>query len=243
MSDTGTMRAALILAAIVATLGPGDAGAQARRTPQQRLEAERRADLVLYYVSQLDGAARALPAKLRSTRLLAAIDWMRGKAHGSGAARRPRRPRTAGGPDPAWPTSRTRYMAALQRATDVLRQEPSAAAVEDVALDLEAKVAHCRRLKIGMGGTVVLRVNTRRDGVDVRNLEVQYIPKFFEFVKGGDRDQLPWRELTRREARPRPAATCSGLVSPSVPASGALLRRVDVYGQPEVVVDLPVTFP
>ena len=59
------------------------------------------------------------------------------------------------------------------------------------SLDLEAKVDHCRRLKIGMGGTVILRVNTRRDGVDVKNLEVQDIPKFFEFVKGATATSFP----------------------------------------------------
>ena len=145
MSETGTMRAVLILAAIVITLGPGDAGAQARRTPQQRLEAERRADLVLYYVSQLDGAARALPAKLSSTRLQAAIDWMRGKALAQTRLAAHDAPETPADGS-AWLTSRTSTGGAAAR-DGRAAAEPSAAAVEDVVLDLEAKVAHCRRLR------------------------------------------------------------------------------------------------
>ena len=234
------MRAVLILATIVTTLGPGDAGAQARRTPQQRLEAERRADLVLYYVSQLDGAARALPATLQSARLQAAIDWMRGKALAQS--------RLAGRDAPELPADGSglanvsdEYMAALQRATDVLRHEPSAAAVEDVVLDLEAKVAHCRRLKIGMGGTVVLRVNTRRDGVDVKNLEVQYIPKFFEFVKGATATSFPGASSPVERPVP-PGRYVLWAISPRTGERSAV-RRVDVFGQPEVVVDLAVTFP
>ena len=240
MSETGTMRAVLILAAIFATLGPGDAGAQARRTPQQRLETERRADLVLHYVSQLDGAARALPAKLRSTRLLAAIDWMRGKAQVQArlAASDVREPLA----DPSTLADVSdEYIAALRHAAEVLRQEPSAAAVEDVTLDLEAKVEHCRRLKIGMGGTVILRVNTRRDGADVRNLEVQYIPKFFEFVKGATATSFPGAS-SPVEKPVAPGRYVLWALSPSTGERTAL-RRVDVFGQPEVVVDLPVTFP
>ena len=240
MSETGTMRAVLILAAIFATLGPGDAGAQARRTPQQRLETERRADLVLHYVSQLDGAARALPAKLRSTRLLAAIDWMRGKAQVQAqlAASDVREPLA----DPSTLADVSdEYIAALRSAAEVLRQEPSAAAVEDVTLDLEAKVEHCRRLKIGMGGTVILRVNTRRDGVDVRNLEVQYIPKFFEFVKGATATSFPGAS-SPVEKPVAPGRYVLWALSPSTGERTAL-RRVDVFGQPEIVVDLPVTFP
>ena len=131
-------------------------------------------------------------------------------------------------------------MAALQRATDVLRHEPSAAAVEDVALDLEAKVAHAAG-SIGMGGTVVLRVNTRRDGVDVRNLEVQYIPKFFEFVKGATATSFPGASAPVERPVP-PGRYVLWAVSPRTGERSAL-RRVDVCGQPEVVVDLAVTFP
>ena len=239
MSETGTMRAVLILTAIFATLGPGDAAAQARRTPQQRLETERRADLVVDYVSQLDGAARALPAKLRSHPSPRGDRLDARQGAGSGAARRSRRPRAAGGPSSLADVS-DEYMAALQRATEVLRQEPSAAAVEDVALDLEAKVEHCRRLGIGMGGTVILRVNTRRDGVDVRNLEVQYIPKFFESLKGATATSFPGAS-SPVEKPVAPGRYVLWALSPSTGERTAL-RRVDVFGQPEVVVDLPVTF-
>ena len=234
------MRSVLILAAIVTLLGPGDAGAQARRTPQQRLDTERRADLVLYHVSLLDGAARALPAKLRSKQLLAAIDWMRSRAQVQAqlAGRDVREPLA----DPSSLADVSdEYLTALQRATEVLRQDPSAAAVEDVARDLEAKVEHCRRLKIGMGGTVLLRVNTRRDGVDVRNLEVQYIPKFFEFVKGATATSFPGAS-SPVEKPVAPGRYVLWAVSPSTGERSAL-RRVDVFGQPEIVVDLPVTFP
>lgn len=239
MSDTGTMRAVLILAAIVTTLGPGDAGAQARPTSQQRLEAERRADLVLYHVSRLDNAARSLPVNLRSPRLVAAVDWMRGKAQVQA--------RLAGGDAreaQAEPSSQAdvsdEYIAALQHATDVLRQEPSAAAVEAVTADLEAKVEHCRKMRIGMGGTVVLRVNTRRDGVDVRNLEVQYIPKFFEFVKGATPTSFPGAS-SPVEKRVAPGRYVLWAVSPTGARSEP--KRVDVFGQPEIVVDLLVTSP
>jgi hypothetical protein len=234
------MRAVLILAAIVTTLGPGDAGGQARRTLQQRLESERRADLVLYQVTELDGAARALPASLRSPRLLAATDWMRGKAQVQAqlAGRDVREPL----PDPSSLVDVSdEYLAALQRATEVLRQQPSAAAVEDVAGDLEAKVEHCRRLGIGMGGTVILRVNTRRDGVDVRNLEVQYLPKFFEFVKGATATSFPGAS-SPVEKPVAPGRYVLWAVSPRT-GERTGLRRVDVFGQPEVVVDLAVTFP
>ena len=115
----------------------------------------------------------------------AARRWLR---RGSPAATPPKRRRTR---IPAWLTSRTSTWrrCSARRTCCGMSRPPRRSRTS--SLDLEAKVAHCRRLKIGMGGTVVLRVNTRRDGVDVKNLEVQYIPKFFEFVKGATATSFP----------------------------------------------------
>jgi len=59
------------------------------------------------------------------------------------------------------------YTRSLDRAADLLRSalaapNPDAKTIEDVTADLEAKVEHCRKTGVGMGGQVNLVVNTVR---------------------------------------------------------------------------------
>jgi hypothetical protein len=73
------------------------------------------------------------------------------------------------------------YLRSLQRVAE-LATKGSDSEWEDVASELEAKVDHCRKLGIGMGGTVTLRVNTLRAGKPVPNLRVQALLKISERV-------------------------------------------------------------
>jgi hypothetical protein len=131
------------------------------------------------------------------------------------------------------------YARSLQLAAELIRQNPPKQALADIAADLETKVEHCQRLGIGMGGVVRVRVNTRRGGDIVRNLQVRYLLKFYEYIKGAQPGTFPQFSSPTEET-----------LSPGRywmwtfdPATGRETTRtlVKVAGQREMVVDVPVT--
>jgi len=129
------------------------------------------------------------------------------------------------------------YVRSLDRAAETLRQGPPADVVEDVTRELETKVEHCRRLGVGMGGTVSLLVNTRRRGAAVADWQVLYLLKFDEWLKTPPRT-FP-RQSTPTEARVEPGRYWIWARDPS---SGVMSERVlvEVAGASSLVVDLPV---
>jgi hypothetical protein len=124
---------------------------------------------VAQVLADLRSAVAALPADLRSDRLLQATDWL---------ANQPSRPGFTAS------DISTEYTQSLLAAAGLLRQLPVRDVVDDVTADLEAKVDHCRALGVSMGGKVTVRVNTIRAAAPVSNWRVQALPKLFERVKG-----------------------------------------------------------
>jgi hypothetical protein len=129
------------------------------------------------------------------------------------------------------------YVRTLQRAGTLLSAQPSAEMIEDVTLELETKVDHCKRLSIGMGGSVRLRVNTVRAAQIVSDWQVLYLLKFDEWLK------TPPRNF------PRVSSPTETSVEPGRywvwardPATGKTSQPVlaEVAGKPELVLDLPV---
>jgi hypothetical protein len=172
-------------------------------------------------LGDLDLAVRSLPAAGAQPRLRAAVDWLATRAQAS---------------DPS--TISREYLQSLQRAADLIRLQPAASALADVADELEAKVEHCRRLGIGMGGSVEVSVSTRQGGVAVGSWQVFYLLKIYEHVKGASATTFP-RLSTPTEARLDPGRywlwardAATGRTSPR-----ALVR---IAGQPRLQVDLPV---
>jgi len=135
------------------------------------------------------------------------------------------------------------YIRSLERAADVIgeavaKRDPAAKALEDVAADLEAKVEHCRKSGVGMGGQVNLVVNTVRSGTTVRDWNVRALLKFYEHVKGAE-----------PRAFLRASSPTAMLVEPGRywvwaldPGTGRVGQRVlvTVAGQKELLLDLPV---
>src|SRR5262249_44468059 len=118
-------------------------------------------------------SAEALPAQLRSSRLADSVGWLQnnvGKTRAENVSQE--------------------YVRSLERAAAVLAGQPSAAVVEDITREVEAKVAHCKRLGIGMGGLVGITVNTKRGGRVVGDWEVLYQLKFDEWLKTPPRNFL-----------------------------------------------------
>jgi hypothetical protein len=129
------------------------------------------------------------------------------------------------------------YVRTLQRAGTLLSNQPTAEMIEDVTRELEAKVDHCKRLSIGMGGSVRLRVNTVRAAQIVSDWQVLYLLKFDEWLK------TPPRNF------PRVSSPTETSVEPGRywvwardPATGKTSQPVlaEVAGRPELVLDLPV---
>jgi hypothetical protein len=129
------------------------------------------------------------------------------------------------------------YVRTLQRAGALLSNQPTAEMMEDVTRDLEAKVDHCQRLSIGMGGSVRLRVNTVRAARIVPDWQVLYLLKFDEWLK------TPPRNFPRMSS-PTETSVDPGRywVWARDPATGKTSQPVlaEVSGQPELVLDLPV---
>jgi hypothetical protein len=129
------------------------------------------------------------------------------------------------------------YLRSLQTAAAILTQQPGPQVLADIADDLEAKVEHCRALRIGMGGTVRLRVNTRRGDDSVGNLQVQYLLKFYEGVAGSQPVTFP-RLSSPTESPLEPGRYWIWTVDPASGRAGSRIL-VRVAGQRELVVDLP----
>ena len=130
------------------------------------------------------------------------------------------------------------YLRTLTNAAALLSGSPSANLVDDITEELQAKVDHCRSLGIGMGGSVLLHVNTRRGGATVNNWQVLYLLKIYEGAGG---------------AAPTTFATLSAPASTRLepgrywiwardPATGRMSTRelVRISGKREFDIDLPV---
>lgn len=161
-----------------------------------------------------------VPPPPPSVRYAAAVRWLQNNA-----------PKT----NPALVTRE--YVQSLQRAATVLAQRSDPAAIEDVTRELEAKVEHCTLLKVGMGGSVALRVNTRRAGAVVGDWQVHYLLKFDDWLKTPPRT-FP-RVSSPTEARVEPGRYW---IWARDPATGRTSDRVlvEVAGRTDLLLDVPV---
>jgi hypothetical protein len=171
--------------------------------------------------SALSSAVAALPPELRHPRLVRAAGWL----------------------DDRWPSVRnprtvsTEYLASIARAAELLKRNPTAEIVADVTHDLEAKVEHCRRLRVDMGGAVLVRVDTRRGAGRVSGLEVRYLLKFDEWLKTAPRQFAKLSSPTEMRVEPG-----RYWIWTRDPVSGATSDRVlvQVAGQKEMIVELAI---
>jgi hypothetical protein len=171
-------------------------------------------------VTELSSAVGALPEAQRSARLAAAAQWLTNNASKT-------KPETVS----------EEYAGSLRRAADLLRKQPTPDVLEDVTSELEAKVVHCKQLGVGMGGSVLVRVNTRRGSATVSDWQVLYLLKFDEWLR------------TPPHNFPRLSSPTDMSIEPGRywvwardPATGRTSDRVlvQVAGQKEVLLDLPV---
>jgi hypothetical protein len=155
-----------------------------------------------------------------SVRYAAAVRWLQNNA-----------PKT----NPALVTRE--YVQALERAAAVIGQRTDPAVLEDVTRELEAKVTHCRLLGVGMGGSIALKVNTRRAGAVVGDWQVHYLLKFDDWLKTPPRT-FP-RVSSPTDARVEPGRYW---IWARDPATGRTSERmlVEVAGRTDLLVDLPV---
>lgn len=118
-------------------------------------------------VTRLQRAVDALDRSRRPAELVEAIQWLRSSLARTNASE-----------------VSTAYLRTLTNAATLLESSPSPNLIDDVTDELEAKIDHCRALGIGMGGSVVLRVNTRRGAATVNNWQVFYLLKIYETAPG-----------------------------------------------------------
>ncbi|HVH26489.1 MAG TPA: hypothetical protein VM818_07015 [Vicinamibacterales bacterium] len=203
------MKKCLAVVAAVLLALPSPARAQVRRT-----------DLNLA-LGQLDIAVRSLPPVASLPRIRAAVTWLTDRAATS---------------DPALITQE--YVRSLTQLAELLRTVRRSEVIDDVAEELEAKVEHCRRLGIGMGGSVRLNVNTRRGGQTVAEWQVFYMLKVYEHVKGAAPVVFPTLS-TPTEAVLEPGRYWLWARDP---ATGRTSERalVRVIGETQLRLDLPV---
>jgi len=198
----------LLVVLAIALAGP--AGAQPRGAVDLKIA-----------LAELQRAVQRLPRGTAADRLTAASEWL---------------DRNYSKTRPEEVTDE--YARSIQRAADLLADRPTAQVVEDVTGELEAKVEHCRRLGIGMGGTIVLRVNTRRGAGTVSDWQVLYLLKIYEHVSGAAPGTFP------RLSSPTDMPLEPGRywVWARDPASGRAGPRalVRVVGEKELSVDLPI---
>ena len=169
----------------------------------------------------LQAAADDIPAAARPPQLPQAINWLIKRAATTDAKQ-----------------VSLEYIRSLQRAADLLRRNPTPEVIADITSELEAKVDHCRILGIGMGGSVRLRINTRRSGKAVSDLQVFYLLKFYERLNAVAATAFPTLS-SPTEAQVEPGRYW---VWARDPATGRTSDRVlvRVAGQSEFVVDVPV---
>lgn len=130
------------------------------------------------------------------------------------------------------------YVRSLQRAAELLNAGPTDEVIADIAADLQAKREHCRELKIGMGGTVILRINTRRGPADIGDWQVLYMLKIYEWTPGVAPLNFP-RLSTPTEMALEPGRYW---IWARNPANGTVSERVLIKaaGRRELPVDLVV---
>lgn len=194
--------------ALVLTL-PGFASAQVRR-----------ADLNLA-LGELRLAVRSLPPVAALPRIEAAVTWLSGRAETTNPAQ-----------------VSEEYLRSLQQLAELLRVDRRSEVMADVADELEAKVEHCRLLGIGMGGSVLLNVNTRRGPQTVGDWQVLYLLKVYEHVKGAAPTVFPSLS-TPTQAALEPGRYWLWARDPSTGRTSerALVR---VLGRTELHVDVPI---
>jgi hypothetical protein len=95
-------------------------------------------------LTELQRAVDALGPR-RPPELAEAVQWLRGRLATT---------------DPAQVSPE--YLRTFTNAAALLNGSPSSHLVDDITQELQAKVDHCRTRRIGMGASVLLRVNTRR---------------------------------------------------------------------------------
>ena len=171
-------------------------------------------------LTRLQRAIDALD-RTRPAELVEAIQWLRSSL-----------PRT----DPSQVS--TAYLRTLTNAATLLERSPSANLIDDITDELEAKVDHCRALGIGMGGSVLLRVNTRRGSASVNNWQVFYLLKIYETAAGTSPTTFPTLSAPA-ETRLEPGRYWLWARDP---ATGRTSERalVRVSGKQEFRIDLPV---
>ena len=198
-----------LLVALVLVLGTTHAAAA--QTTRDELTAA---------LTRLQRAIDALD-RTRPAELVEAIQWLRSSL-----------PRT----DPSQVS--TAYLRTLTNAATLLERSPSANLIDDITDELEAKVDHCRALGIGMGGSVLLRVNTRRGSASVNNWQVFYLLKIYETAAGTSPTTFPTLSAPA-ETRLEPGRYW---IWARDPATGRTSERalVRVSGKQEFRIDLPV---
>lgn len=204
------MKRVLIVAAAVHMAFSQAAGAQVPAQPTD----------LRTVLAALRMSVAGLPEGLRSARLTSAAEWL----DNSYSRTRPE-------------TVSEEYVRSLQRASELLSQLPPADVVEDVTSELEARVDHCRRLGIGMGGVVLLKVNTRQGARVVGEWEVFYLLKFDEWLKTPPRNFL--RVSSPTEMNLEPGRYWIWARDPATQKTGDRVL-VQVSGQTELALDLPV---
>jgi hypothetical protein len=172
-------------------------------------------------LNALEISVRVLPAFTRTPRLVAVVQWLRERGRST---------------DPSQVTPE--YVRSLQHAADLLRRQPAAVVVDDVTEELETKAEHCRALGLGMGGVVLLQVNTRRGAQTLSDWQVLYLLKIYERASDASATAFP-QLSTPTEARLEPGRYWLWARDPSTGrTSDRVLVRV--AGRLELPVDLPV---
>jgi hypothetical protein len=171
-------------------------------------------------VTDLVSAVAALPETLRSERLAAATQWLNNNY-----------PKTK--PE----NVSQEYARAIGRAAELLKKQPKAEVIDDVTRELEAKVEHCKVRGVGMGGSVLVRVNTRRGSSTVSDWQVLYLLKFDDWLQTAPHNFLRLSSPTDMSVEPG-----RYWVWARDPSTGRMSDRVlvQVAGQKEVTLDLPV---
>ena len=202
------MTRGVLLATVLTLCAPGAARAQVDRE-----------QLSLALV-QLQRAVDDLRPE-RPARLVEAVQWLQRRAATS---------------DPS--EISPGYLRTLTNAAALLGGTPSLNLIEDITEELEAKVDHCRDLGIGMGGSVVVRVSTRRGADTVGNWQVVYLLKIYERATGASPTTFATLS-TPAEARLDPGRYW---IWARDPATGRVSERAlfRISGQQEFRLDLPV---
>lgn len=172
-------------------------------------------------LGQLRLAVRALPPVAALPRIEAAVTWLSGRAETSNPS-----------------DISEEYVRSLRQLAELLRTSRPSEVMDDVAEELEARVEHCRALGIGMGGSVLLDVNTRRGGQTVADWQVLYLLKVYEHVEGASPTVFPTLST------PTQVAVDPGRywLWARDPLTGRTSERalVRVVGRTRLQVDLPV---